>query len=65
MVPFDELSYVLYARAFGWTPDQVDSIPLALEPYLLPIDAAIGSDIKRRQEKAQADADYKARHSKK
>lgn len=64
MVPHEELAYVLYARAFGWTPDEVDNVPLRLEPYLLPIDAAIGADIKRRSEKAQADAEYKARHRK-
>jgi hypothetical protein len=63
-VPHDELKYVVYARAFGWTPDQVDSLPISIEPWVLPIDAAIETDLANRRAKAQADAEYKAKHSK-
>ena len=58
----DELNYVLYARAFGWTPEQVDALPISLEPYILPIDSAIGADIKRRQ--AEAENKAAAKHGK-
>lgn len=36
-MPVEELRYVEYAREFGWTPDQVDALPVHLEPWLLPI----------------------------
>jgi hypothetical protein len=60
----DELKYVVYARAFGWTPNQVDALPLSIEPWVLPIDSAIEADLSNRRQKAQADAEYKAKHSK-
>lgn len=33
----DVARYVAYADAFGWTPDQVDDLPLAVEPLMLPV----------------------------
>jgi hypothetical protein len=60
MLPMDELEYVVYARRFGWTPEQVDKLPLHLEPWFLPIDDAIEADISKRMEAA-----YKAKHVKK
>lgn len=45
--------YVIYARRFGWTPAEVDSLPISVEPWILPIDDAIEADIARRQEAAR------------
>lgn len=42
----------MYAEEFGWTPDQVDAIPLRLEPWIMPIHTAIQADITRRQAEA-------------
>lgn len=53
------MRYVQYARAFNWTPDQVDSIPLRLDPWLLPINAVIEKDCRRRQQ-AEFEAAKKA-----
>jgi hypothetical protein len=57
-IPWRELDYVIYAREFGWTPDQVDNLPLAIEPWILPIHGVIEDDITRRHnetvEKAKA-----------
>jgi len=36
-MPTEELRYVEYAREFGWTPDQVDALPVHLDLWLLPI----------------------------
>jgi hypothetical protein len=35
------LNYAVYARRFGWTPKQVDEIPLDIESWLLPVMAII------------------------
>ncbi len=42
------MKYVFYAREFGWTPEQVDGLPLSLEPWILPIQGVIEADIARR-----------------
>lgn len=44
--------YVIYARRFGWTPAQVDELPISVESWILPIDDAIEADIAARQERA-------------
>jgi hypothetical protein len=41
----------------------VDRLPLSLEPWILPIHDAIEVSIQNRREKARADAEYKAKHS--
>lgn len=41
IIPFEEYRYVIYAKEFGWTPTQVDELPLGVEPFLLPIYNAI------------------------
>lgn len=56
MIPWRQLRYVMYAREFGWTPDEVDQIRLIDSPYLLSINSAFEAEIARRQEQAQADA---------
>jgi len=60
MVPWRQLRYVMYAREFGWTPDQVDQLRLIDEPYLLPINTAFEGEIARRQEQANLDAEREA-----
>jgi hypothetical protein len=59
-VPFSELRYAEFARRFGWTPDQVDSIPLVLEPWLLFIDDAMNEAENNHREAIQAAAEAKA-----
>ncbi len=46
------MKYVFYAREFGWTPEQVDGLPLSLEPWILPIQGVIEADIARRDREA-------------
>ncbi len=53
----------MYAREFGWTPDQVDNLRLIDEPWLLPINGAFEAEISRRQEKAFSDAQKAAKRS--
>jgi len=53
----------MYAREFGWTPDQVDNLRLIDEPYLLPINSAFEAEISRRQEQAAKDAQKASRRS--
>lgn len=43
---------MIYAREFGWTPAQVDNLPLAVERWILPIHAVISDDIARRHDEA-------------
>lgn len=52
----DELRYVIYARKFGWTPEQVDAMPASVERWFFPIDAAIEADADRRIKAEQAAA---------
>ena len=54
---------MLYARAFGWTPEQVENIPVSKEHWLLPIDQAIEADISARRERATREAKHKAKHA--
>lgn len=35
------LRYLLYADAFGWTPADVDALPVSVEPWLLPLHALV------------------------
>lgn len=60
MIPYEEYRYVLYAREFGWTPAQVDEIPLTTEPWLLPIQKALNeyeAEMEKKAiEKAKAEA---------
>lgn len=35
------LTYALYARKYNWTPQQVDEIPLDIEPWMLPVGALL------------------------
>lgn len=61
-MPWEEYRYVLYAREFGWTPQQVDEIPLIFEPWILPINSAITEAENYRIEKAQKEAEAKSRN---
>jgi hypothetical protein len=60
-VPFEEYRYVVYAREFGWTPTQVDELPLTVEPWLLPIHNALTEFENEQQEKAAKAAAEKAK----
>lgn len=42
----------MYAREFGWSPDQVDAIPLRLDAWLMPINDAIENEIHSRRVRA-------------
>ncbi len=61
MIPWDEYRYVLYADRFGWTPDQVDNLPLKFRRWCLPIANAIDEEHHRRHEEAVAKAAKKAK----
>lgn len=52
---------MLYAREFGWTPAQVDEIPLTIEPWIMPINSAIEEAIAAKQEAAHKEAEAKAK----
>lgn len=58
-MPWRELRYVIYAERFGWTPGQVNELPLAVEPWVLPISDALNAERERRAEKAREDAQKK------
>jgi hypothetical protein len=45
--------YAVYADRFGWSPSQVDEIPLLTDAWLLPIANAIGAEKAVREEKAR------------
>lgn len=62
MIPWEEYRYTLYAREFGWTPAQVDELPMSVEPWLLPISAEIDRVLQERQAKAEKDAIEKAKN---
>lgn len=47
---------MLYAREFGWTDEQVDNLPMTLEPWYLPISYAITKAENARQAAAEAAA---------
>lgn len=51
-MPWDEFRYVWFAEMYGWTPDQVDSLPLRLSDSYMPISKAIAAERNRRQEAA-------------
>lgn len=51
-MPWDELRYAAFARAFHWPPPIVDELPLVVEPWLLPIAAAMDAEDTRRQNEA-------------
>jgi hypothetical protein len=59
IIPFEEYRYVLYAREFGWTPAEVDELPLVIEPWLLPIHSAIADYENEQQAKAIKEAQQK------
>jgi hypothetical protein len=50
----------MYAEEFGWDPEIVDRIPLAREPWLIPIVSAIRDNKNRLQAEAQENAEKKA-----
>ena len=57
-LPWEEYRYTLYAREFGWTPAQVDEVPLSVEPWLLPISNMVDEVLaKRAKDAAKAAAD--------
>ena len=51
-IPEQELRYALYAVKFQWTPDQVDQLPLELDPWLLPI-ATLIQDVANERAKSE------------
>lgn len=48
--------YAVYMREFGWTPQQVDEIPLGIEVWLLPIFSAINEAEQYLADKAAKEA---------
>lgn len=36
-LPLEEMEYVRFAEAFGWTPAEVDALPATVAPWYLPI----------------------------
>jgi hypothetical protein len=61
ILPSEEYRYVIYAREFGWTPAQVDELPLTVEPWLLPIHNAINEFVSERELKAIEEAQKRNR----
>lgn len=63
-MPWDELRFIICAREFGWSWDDFENVPIDMEPWVLPINAAISKANDDRQEKAQraAEAKQKGRH---
>jgi hypothetical protein len=61
MVPWEEYEYAAYARRFNWTPEQVDKIPLKLKGWYFPIVAAMDDQETKDQERAQRDAERRAK----
>jgi hypothetical protein len=59
MVPWEEYRYTIYAREFGWTPAQVDEIPLTIEPWIIPIHSAMNDAERAAMEQARKDAEAK------
>lgn len=55
---------MVYAREFGWTPSQVDEIPLTVDPWLLPIhNILIEVENQKQIEAAKAAAEAKAKQA--
>lgn len=40
----------MFAERYGWTPEQVDNLPLDVAPWIMPIAHAIDAERERRQE---------------
>jgi hypothetical protein len=44
------LRYTIYAKQFGWTPQQVDALTIEQDLYLIPIlEEILGIEAKKRQ----------------
>jgi hypothetical protein len=52
---------VWFAEHYGWTPDQVDKLPLHLSDWYMPISGAIAKERDRREESAMEAAIAKAK----
>lgn len=61
VIPWDEYRHALYAHRFGWTPDQVEQIPLTDDAWLLPICKAIDDELDRRSKRDQERAERKGK----
>lgn len=48
------LDYVMYADRFGWTPAEVDAIPLTTEMWLLPVHDVIEGVRRDAQQRASS-----------
>lgn len=48
------LTYAIYAKRFGWTPQQVDAMPLEVEQWMLPILSVIDEVEEKRREEQRA-----------
>lgn len=48
-----------FAEKYGWTPDVVDSLPLSISSYYMPIAGAIREEESRREEEAIKRAERK------
>lgn len=55
------LRYVVYAERWGWTPEQVDSLTIEQEDWLIPIAQAMDAEQDKREKRARADAERKAK----
>jgi hypothetical protein len=61
MVPWEEYRYVAFARRFGWTPEQVDKIPLRVEGWIWPMMSALDEWEEKEQERRQRDQERRAK----
>jgi hypothetical protein len=52
---------VVYAERWGWTPDQVDSLSLEQDDWLLAIAEAMDKERQFREEKARRAAERKSK----
>jgi hypothetical protein len=59
LIPWDEYRHALYAHRFGWTPEQVDQMPLTDDAWLLPICNAIDAEVDKRNKKDAEKANKK------
>ena len=60
-MPWQEYRYAWYARRFGWTPEQVEALPLSTADWLFPITGAIDAAEAKAQQQAQETAERRQR----
>lgn len=58
------IPYVIYAERWHWTPEQVDSLTLEQDDWLIPIAQAMDDEREYREKKASAAAERAAKAKK-